>query len=86
MDEYVSKYFGPTMHVDTEEFALAVGGGDVVKIEKAYEELCTKIINEHAHHHEEINKHFNRMRTHVNFLFSGRDTKPPNLPYVFFGA
>jgi hypothetical protein len=83
--EYISKYFGPVMHVDTSKFALAVGLGDIVEIENAYKELCNTIVTEHAYHHEEINKHFNRMRTQVSMYFGNKDTRPPSLPYVFFG-
>lgn len=83
--DYIAKYFGPIMHIDTNDFAISVGIGDVEGIEKAYDELCARIISEHAHHHEEINKHFNRMRTLVVMHFAGKDTKPPSLPYVFFG-
>lgn len=84
--DYVSKYFGAIMHVDTLKFALAVANGDTETIEKEYEDLCNIIITEHAHHHEEINRHFDRMRVYVSMHFSGRDTKPPTLPYVFFGV
>ena len=83
--DYISKYFGAVMHVDTTRFAIAVGQGEVEEVEKAYEELCNRIISEHAYHHEEINRHFNRMRICAVTHLSGKDTKPPSLPYVFFG-
>ena len=83
--DYVIGYYGPVMHVDTNLFGLAVKSGDVSDIEKQYEDLCASVIKDHAYHHEEINRHFNRMRVHVAMNFAGKDTKPPSLPYVFFG-
>lgn len=84
--DYITNYFGAIMHIDTSKFAIAVGIGEVQDIEKAYEELCSTIQKEHAYHFEEINRHFNRMRVYVNAHFSGRDTRPPSLPYMFFGV
>ncbi len=83
--DYISRYYGPIMHVDTTQFAIAVGNGDTAEIETEYDNLCSTIKKDHGYHHEEINKNFNRMRVEVNVSFSGKDTKPPNLPYVFFG-
>lgn len=81
VSDYVINYYGAIMHVDTSSFGIAIKADDIPLIREQYDALCASIYKEHSHHLEEVNRHFNRMRIHVNSHFT---EKGLNLPYVFF--
>lgn len=78
-------YYGPCMGVDVTSFATAIGIEDISLIEKTFNDLCKCIEANSMDKYENINKYFNRLRTHVILHFSGKDSvRPPNLVYTYF--
>jgi hypothetical protein len=84
MTDYITHYFGPLMHINLVPFALAIQDKNIPQIEDEYKKLVLDIRTNHKHHLEEINRNFNRLRSHVAYMFAGQESRPPTLDYVFF--